>query len=859
MSFQTIYLIEKQAKLSPHKRALSYKGNRLTYSELNGRANQLAAFLIDNGAVKEGVIAVAVDRSAEMVILLIAILKSGAAYVPLDPDYPEKRLEYMLNDSAARFSITNKKYEGRIQSQATELILEDLWQQSEQYPTDDPGVAISETDLAYILYTSGSTGMPKGVMIEHRNLFNLLTSMQKFPGIDSDDTLLALTTISFDISVLELFLPFTVGAHLVITDTEVTKDGAAILEEIKRNHISIIQATPSTYKMMLAAEWNEKFDLKVLCCGEQLPKDLAEKLLSRCKGLYNMYGPTETTIYSSGKQILATDEVITIGYPIQNTSVYILDEQNHILSEGETGEISIGGEGLARGYFNKPELSAEKFITHVLPDDPLYRIYKTGDLGRILPNGEIQCFGRIDHQVKIRGYRIELGEIEYALIQQSGVKETVVAPWDGPNGDKRLAAYIVPENRLSNEDFLKQIPIWKEALKASVPTYMVPGDFVLLEKMPLTNNGKVDRKALPVPEIRASLAIEGDQPQTEIQQILAEIWKQHLGVHAIGIHDNFFDLGGHSLTAVKVMVRIKNKIGKQLPLGTLFKNPTIVELAECLEAELPHASPESLIPLQPLGKKMPLYIIHGIGSTVFKFFDFAQQLGEDQPVFGLQARGIDGTENPAETIEEMATQYITEILKSNPDGPYALSGYSLGGLIAFEMTRQLEAMGKEVRVLAMFDTYIIKNNQLEPGLYKSIHRVTSRIAKFFYTFSLLLAEPRRTIEHKLFTIAQSFKKMKGEEVRGVLDEDFDFITKVGEVHRAAIPKYKLKPYHGDIHLFRARKVATYLNDFKFLGWKPYAKAVHIHQIDGEHDTIFNTPINRKFADSLQRLLDNAGG
>ncbi|RYE50542.1 MAG: amino acid adenylation domain-containing protein, partial [Sphingobacteriales bacterium] len=557
---------------------------------------------------------------------MLAVFKSGAAYVPLDPDYPNKRLEYMLEDSKARFLITNAKYQHELNTEAEVIILEDMLLEMNAQSREELPL-VKENDLAYILYTSGSTGQPKGVMIEHRNLTNLLQSIEKFPGLNESDKLLSLTTISFDISVLEIFLPLTVGATLVVAHTDVGKDGEAILNIIKENDITFMQATPSTYKMMLAAEWEEKFDMKATCCGEQLPKDLADKILKKCSRLFNMYGPTETTIYSTGKEIFTSDEIIAIGTPIKDTDVYILNDQHELVKKGEVGEICIGGAGVARGYFGKPDLTDQKFISFNGEHGLAHRLYKTGDLGKILETGEIQCLGRIDHQIKIRGYRIETGEIEYFLKQQTDITEALVTSWTGPTGDKRIAAYVTSNTEISLQDAPSYFNKWKQLLRSAVPYYMVPNDFILIREFPLTENGKVDRKSLPHPTITNTYSNADDSlPRNAIESLIAEVWAEHLGMDSVGVYDNFFDLGGHSLTAVKVIVQIKKKTGKYLPLASLFKNPTIAELANLLSDEKESGGFESLVPLKTSGSKIPLYIVHGLGSTAFKFYDFAHQL-----------------------------------------------------------------------------------------------------------------------------------------------------------------------------------------------------------------------------------------
>jgi len=422
----------------------------------------------------------------------------------------------------------------------------------------------------------------------------------------------------------------------------------------------------------------------------------------------------------------------------------------------------------------------------------------------------------------------------------------------------RIAAYVVLSVHVNPDETLSQSAHWRRSLRFSLPYYMIPNDFIILEKFPVSESGKINRKELPTPNISSIQAQESALPRNELEILIARIWTDNLGIASIGIHDNFFDLGGHSLTAVKVIVQIKKESGKYLPLVSLFNNPTIAELALLLDNEANNISFESLVPLKPTGTRSPLYMVHGLGSTVFKFYDLAQQLHPEQPVYGIQARGVESTHKPAESIEEMASQYISEILKNNPDGPYYLSGYSLGGIIAFEMTRQLENMGKTVAVLIMFDTFIVKNTQLKPGLYKAVHKVAARTAKFLYTFGLLLSEPQKTIQHKIFMWKQSYRRMRGlrlENDNG-LDKDFDLLNELNRVHELAEVNYKLSYYPKKLHLFRARKASRYMNDFKYLGWKPYVKDIELHLVDGDHITMFDNSFIPGFAKTLQQVLDD---
>ncbi|SDN01139.1 amino acid adenylation domain-containing protein [Daejeonella rubra] len=451
-------LISETANKYPDHTALSFQHEKLSYRALNEKANQLAHFLIGEGIKPGDIVGLALDRSADLLISLLAIMKSGAAYVPLDPAYPKKQIGYMLNDSSAKLLLTSKNYQNKFAGDVREIIMEDIREEISGFSTADPSVEVNGSDLVYLIYTSGSSGKPKGTQIEHHNLVNFLYSMKKVPGISQDDRLLAVTTISFDIAGLEIYLPLLSGAELVLADTETTKDGRLLLDLIRSEKISIMQATPSTWRMVLDAGWDMPLNIKVLCGGEAFPKDLAHSLLAKCSTLWNMYGPTETTIWSTIKQITNYDSPISIGRPIDNTQVYILDQYQKPVRVNGTGEIFIAGDGLARAYLNKSELSDLAFVKNVFSDDPDKKMYRTGDLGKYLPDGDILCLGRADNQVKIRGHRIEPGAIEDSLNGLQGVKEVVVIAREDQPGDKRLTAYIVPEN--STEE--SKSPSWQE-------------------------------------------------------------------------------------------------------------------------------------------------------------------------------------------------------------------------------------------------------------------------------------------------------------------------------------------------------------------------------------------------------------
>ena len=856
------YFLNKCAKQYARKTALKFHDRSLTYKNLYESSNKLARLLIDHQIKTGDVIGLALDRSPEMVISLLAILKSGAAYVPLDPEYPKDRIEFMLEDSSAKVLLTSKKYHNHFASNTKEILIEDALDQLNNYSAEEPEVYFSSEKLAYILYTSGSTGKPKGVQIRHYNLVNFLLSMQKEPGMTSDDKILAVTTISFDIAGLELYLPLICGAELILSNSETSKDGRLLLDLVKDEKVTFMQATPYTWRMMLEAGWEKHLPIKILCGGEALPKDLVNKLTARSSELWNMYGPTETTVWSTVK-LIKNDEHITIGKPIANTQVYIVDEKLNNLPDGETGELLIGGEGVAKGYLNRPDLTAEKFINDPFSGIPGNMLYRTGDLGKINAGGEIQGLGRIDHQVKVRGYRIELEEIEHALVKQDNVKEAVVIAREDTPGDPRLVGYIVLAAANEGATLALLTRPWQEALMAVLPEYMVPDDFVLLEAIPITPNGKTDRKSLPKPDYNAiSRSGEYVAPRTDVEKQLAEIWQELLGLEKISIFDNFFALGGRSLVAVQIMARIEKVTGKRLPLATLFEHSTIEKLALRLNVDAKSITWESLVPIKPKGSKMPLYIVHGAGLNVLLFNALAMNMDEEQPVYGLQAKGLNGIDEPLDVMEEIAANYIAEIVAQNPTGPYALAGYSLGGTIAYEMAHQLIKMGKEVKLLAVFDTYAKQTDIYDPALKRTINRVWLFIMKFLYSFVLFAQDPKRTFEYKTTVIRRRiirvFWKLSGKEEKR--EGFFAYDNEIDEASAKAKRNYFQKPLDIKVDLFRARKKTFYMADFKYLGWREFAlKGVNVHDIPGEHNTIFAPPNDKEFAVVLQHCLDRVSG
>ena len=574
-------LFEEQAERSPHDAAVVFENSVLTYAQLNREANRLAWRLREQGVGPGMYVGICVERSLEMIVGVLGILKAGAAYVPMDPSYPAERLEFFASDTRMPVLVADAKSISGLKLGQLKVVNVELSAQDSAAadPRDQnlPGGAAA-TDLAYVIYTSGSTGKPKGVQISHRAVVNFLYSMRQAPGLHKQDVLLSVTTLSFDIAGLEMFLPLITGASVVIVSREKAMDGGELMKLLKQSNATVMQATPSTWRMLLDAGWKGDPDFKALCGGEPLPVKLAEQLLLRGIELWNMYGPTETTIWSSLKCIDRADQ-ISIGRPIANTQMYVLNAALEPMPVGVAGELYIGGDGLARGYLNRPELVEERFIADPFSAEPGARMYKTGDVARILADGEIQCLGRSDHQVKIRGHRIELGEIETALSRHPAVADNAVVAADDPSGAKRLVAYLVSKPGQSATSAELRTHVEK-----TLPEYMVPSLFVVLDALPLTPNGKIDRKALPAPDLaRPENDTEYAPPRNDVERIIAQIMADVLSLPRVGVNDNFFELGGHSLLIFQVISRVRNSHHIELPVRSLFEAPTVAKLAEMIE------------------------------------------------------------------------------------------------------------------------------------------------------------------------------------------------------------------------------------------------------------------------------------
>lgn len=841
-------LLRKQAELTPHNIALEFHDSKTTYLELHKKVNQMAHYLKAQDIQSGDFIAVSFERNPELLYALLAIMQCGAAYLPLDPEYPKERLDFMLNDSGAKVLLTSKKLFASLPSWPQTLFIEDATEVLNDYSPLPLAFMISSENIAYILYTSGSTGNPKGVPITHKNLVNFLCSMALEPGLKEKDRLLSITTISFDIAGLELYLPLTKGATLILADHETARDGRLLLDLVKSGNINFLQATPTTWSMLLDSGWNEHLPIKALCGGEAMPADLAGELLSKCNSLWNVYGPTETTIWSTVKEIKAEDKAITIGKPIGNTQIYILDNQGQLVAPGNVGEIVIGGDGVAKGYWNRPELTAEKFIKNSFSAKKDEILYRTGDLGKINPNNEIECLGRVDQQVKIRGHRIEPGEVEQALLLLGGIKYAVVLA-----DENFLVAHIVPDSSL--ESAAEKIPEWREALGAKLPAQLIPHDFNLIEKIPTTLNGKTDRKELA--KYKVNKKITYTAPRTEEENIVATIWKESLNLENIDIFSDFFEMGGHSIKGVKVMIEIEKHTGKRIPLSALFKYSTVEKFAKLLNTGT-EIYADCLVPIKPVGNKVPLFIIHGAGLNVLNFINLSKHFDGDQPIYGIQGTRPKGFDGWYESIEAMAAHYIEAIIKVNPKGPYALAGFSFGGIVAFEMTRQLKEMGKNVTLTGLLDSYV------DSSYYYGNYRRKQLVRYFDLTHKRLDFLKEMLLSWKAFKMRINGKKEYilqrhfGKKITMTEQEELalrQFIEADGMVKKI-VDRYHLKPQNFSVDLFRSKDDENYKLDPTHLGWKKAAMGgVTIHNISGNHLNIVAPPNDRVLARLIQDILD----
>ena len=865
---------EEQAARHPETVAVRCGGEQLSYGELNLRANRLAHHLISLGVGPDVAVGICMKRSTEMIVSLLGILNAGGAFVPLDPAYPPDRLRGMVADTGLRLVVTGPPPGGDLFGPGVRRVSCDP-DTTDGCDGEDPGRRATGAHAAYIMFTSGSTGRPKGIVVTHGAIASHCAVCRETYGISHRDRVLQFASLSFDPSVEQIFTALTAGARLVLRGEELWS-AKELYGQIVAQELTVVNL-PTAYWHEAAMDFPGPghapgvHSLRLMIVGGEamMPGPLRQwrKTSFGDVRLLNAYGPTETTvtalIYDCGdlptEKLEATTR-IPIGRPLRNRSVYILDSGGAPSPAGFPGELYIGGPALARGYVNQPGLTDERFVRNHIDSSGGSLLYKTGDLVRFRPDGNIEFLGRMDRQEKIRGFRVEPDEIESVLRGQTGVDDAAVVFRDGPSGEKQIVAYCAAEKggSISVADITAFIA-------EKLPAFMLPSAIVMLERLPLTPNGKIDRSALPPPPAAPGRPGPGYVPPRDpLEAGLAGLWEALLGRKPIGVHDNFFELGGHSLLAARLFAQIEKLTGKNLPLATLFQAPTIDGISALLRREGRGSSWSSLVAIKPTGDRSPFFCVHAAGGNVLGYRSLASRLDPDQPVYGLQARGLDGADVPLESVEEMAAQYVREVRALQPTGPYYLGGACTGGIVAFEMAQQLVAGGEDVGVLAMFDTFAHSHLRSLSGSELRRFKLESGVERLkYHSGNLLFGQGRidyvrrksKTLVRRLRTRLWRIRQKPFTRMGIPLPRSFQ---RVEEYNMLAIVKYRPRPYPGRITLFppSTRSVGEFRDPEQ--GWGSLALGgVEIHKVTGNHLTMLTEPYVGVVAQSLTECIRRA--
>ncbi|UAW63736.1 amino acid adenylation domain-containing protein [Mycoavidus sp. HKI] len=828
-------LFEEQVERTPESVALVYGDQQFSYAELNAQANRLAYQLIECGVQPDTRVALCAERSPAIVVGLLATLKAGGVYVPLDPVYPSERLAHILAHAAPKILLADRVGRTALGEEALAPLIVLDPNELPKLSTANPHIPeLTSRHLIYVLYTSGSTGKPKGVTMEHRSIVNLAQASVASFGVHPSSRVLQFASISFDVSIWEMLVALSCGASLYLPPETIRHDRDKLWDYLAGQAITHVILPPA---LLQGGEILPSLStpLTMVLTGEAPSATLLQNL-SRQGTVFNAYGPTEThavTVWPAASSAL-DHGVLSIGRPIANTRLYVLDARGQPVPLGAVGELYIGGVGVARGYLDQLELTAERFLRDPFSEYEDARMYKTGDLVRYLPDGNLVFLGRNDHQIKIRGFRIEPGEIEACLAEHPLVQEAVVLAM-GEGNDKRLVAYVVAE---PDEQSVQSL---RAHLAANLPEYMVPAAFVRLDAFPLTSNGKLDRKALPAPDAEALARQVYEVPQGEFEYTLATIWSELLGVERIGRHDNFFALGGHSLLAMQMAGRIRSKLGVEITLRTTFEAPTIAGLAQRLLGSdgvldnkdgILNNSFDVLLPLQPKGSRSPLFCIHSGVGVSWEYIGLSQYLGEEQPIYGLQARGLDGMSRFAETIDEMAADYIKQIRQIQPSGPYSLLGWSLGGMVAHSMATQLEQQGERVALLAIWDAY----PSLSGEEWEKPQDLTASRAAYMETFEIY----------------------DDKKIPNASEYLWEKIQRCTVNANKIVKNFSPRIYSGDMLFFHATIKDSLYAPLHPDMWKPYiCGEIKVHNINCNHSEMGEpkaiAEISRPLADKLNQL------
>jgi amino acid adenylation domain-containing protein len=853
------------AERDPDAAAVSDVNGTWTRRELLDASSRIARELMKNGVRAGDRVGIAVERSRDLVAALLGVWQAGAAYVPLDPDYPHERLEFMTADANLSLILACDASAARVAPLGAPILVHrvdalvpaDASEPDSASESPWPG-PVSADDVAYVIYTSGSTGRPKGVMIPHVAALNFLRSMERCPGLEPADTLLAVTSLSFDISLLELVGPLLAEGRVRIASREEASDGFRLASIIEDESITVLQGTPSTWRLLLAAGWRPRSGFRAFCGGEPLARDLAEDLLRHVGELWNLYGPTETTVWSTVDRVTSPQD-ITIGRPIANTRVYVLDANERPVPIGVAGELWIGGAGVMSGYNGRLDLTEAVVRADPFARRPGGRMYRTGDIAAWRVDGRLECFGRRDGQVKLRGFRIESEEIEGVLASHAAVREVVVIVREDVPGDQRLVAYVRPHEGGSD------LP--REELRALVrsrlPEHMVPSHFIAIDEIPLTPNGKIDRRSLPSPEGAANgVPRPSEPPVSALERSVARLFGEVLGVAEVGRDDNFFDLGGHSILVTRLIHRLEDELRIELPLRALFEGPTVRELADrCARSgeegvvtrRVAARRRRSIMAVQSRGTRRPLYLVAGAHADENVFLRYLSNLiphlGLDQPVYGFRARGLDGEDLPHDSVETMAADYIDELLEVDDSGCYFLAGECVGGVVAFEMAQQIAERGARIPTIILLDSLRPRPlSAIELAEYRKA-RLGRRWTRFKERFDgLSLKEKlvegtqwaRRKVEASLFPTDQVRREQR---IRSI-ETHYPWI-----IHR-----YRAAPYAGRVDLIvNAEDHAKCPS----LGWEEVVTGeLHIHSVPGDHLRRL-TEFPRETATAIRASLDSA--
>jgi amino acid adenylation domain len=843
-------LFEEQAARTPDAEAVCFRGESISYGELAARADRLARRLRRLGVGPESRVGVLMNRSINLVAALLGVLKAGGAYVPLDPAYPAERLRYMLEDAGASVLLTEGSLADVMGESPVHVV--DLGLHHEEFDDVVTQPHVTSDNLAYVIYTSGSTGRPKGVAVTHRNVVRLVKG-NTFADLNENEVLLQFAPVAFDASTFEIWGALLNGARLAVMPP-----GVASVEELgvalRRYGVTTLWLTSGLFHLMVDERLEDlKSVRQLLAGGDVLSAAHVRKYLSEAAPdhtLTNGYGPTENTTFTCCHRMRTGDHVansVPLGRPIANTQVYILDDRMQLVPVGTSGELYAGGDGLARGYLDQPALTAEQFVPHPFSEEPGARLYRTGDLARYLADGQLEFLGRMDQQVKIRGFRIETGEIESVLLRHPQVRECVVVARDDAPGEIRLVAYVVASGDAPTAGALR------EHLKTKLPDYMVPSAFVSLESLPLTPNGKVDRKALPAPgapEPAGSYVA----PRDALEVMLCRIWEDALGVKSVGVKDNFFDLGGNSLLAVRLVAQIRKQFNGEVPINALFQKATVEQLAEALRGRADGDTPSPLVGIQTSGGQAPLFCVHPIGGTVFCYIELGKRLGEGQPLYGLQAPGVYGECEPMSSVEDLAAHYLGAVRELQPRGPYRLAGWSMGGVVAFEMAQQLRARGEEVSFLALIDSAVPRPTRQ----FEDADEEDGRLLSIFLRDLAAQAgkELADASEHvcKLGHAERLAYLLEQASAHDLLPPNTDpahlgGLLKVFKGNWAALSSYKPRSYPGRLLLFRASESRDCGAD-STSAWCALAEEIKTFAVRGNHYTIMTQPN----VEALARLL-----